>query len=115
MKSIIKDIENICWTPHKFADEVEVKYLITQKEEDVDITCMLVHIPRGKEIPEHVHEIQADILFPLKGLGTVWIEGLGDRILKPGSSVCISPRTKHKIYDVREDLLVHDVFCPALT
>lgn len=114
MQTILKDTDKIQWSPHSFANGVEVKHLISKKEEGIDVTCMLVHIPKDKEIPEHSHESQADILFPLKGQGIIWIEDVGDCIIKPGTSVFVACGKKHRIYSVQDDLLVYDVFCPAI-
>jgi quercetin dioxygenase-like cupin family protein len=114
MKSTYRDSEEIQWTSHSFAIGVKVKHLITKRKDGVDVTCMLVHIPKGREISEHIHEDQADILYPLGGYGTIWIEGMGDYILKPGSSLFIACGTRHRIHSVQEDLLLYDVFAPAL-
>jgi mannose-6-phosphate isomerase-like protein (cupin superfamily) len=44
----------------------------------------------------------------------MWVEGTGEFSLEPGVIVKVPPGTRHKITDVSEDLLVYDVFFPAL-
>ena len=43
--------------------EVNIKPLVTKSEDSLNVTCMLVRVPAGIEIPEHIHEEQVDILF----------------------------------------------------
>ncbi len=100
--------------PHSIASGVRIKPLISQKEHCLDVTCMLVEIPAGKEIPEHIHENQDDILYPLEGKGTMWVDGRGEFLLQPGEIVRVPKGVKHKITEVTEYLLIYDVFSPAL-
>ena len=74
---------------------------------------MLVKVPAGKEVPEHIHEIQADILYPLQGKAEMYVEGAGNLELKPGVVVRVPIGAKHKIFNVTEELLIYDVFQPA--
>lgn len=107
-------VENIPWVPHPTVDGVEIKPMISRGEHGLDVTCMLVHVPAGNEVPEHIHAEQEDILYPLKGKAMMWVEETGEFSLEPGVIVKVPPGTKHKITDVREDLLIYDVFFPAL-
>ncbi len=79
-----------------------------------DVTCMLVKIPAGKHVAEHVHADQDDILFPLAGKAVMWVDGVGEFPLIPGVVVRVPKGTRHKIEKVTEELLIHDVFCPYL-
>jgi quercetin dioxygenase-like cupin family protein len=109
-----REVEKIPWMPHPVLKEIGVKPLITKKDLGLDVTCMLVRVPAGQEVPEHVHETQDDILYPLEGHATMWVDGTGTFPLRPGVIVRVPVNTKHRIYDVKESLLVYDVFCPAL-
>ena len=102
------------WIPHPIAEEVTIKNLVTKKDDGADVTCMLVLVLTGKEVPEHVHKEQDDILFPLKGKAVMWVDGSGSFSLEPGIIVRVPKGTKHKIGEVTEELLLYDVFCPAL-
>lgn len=107
-------IDSLAWAPHPTAVGVRIKPMITSKEHGLGVTCMLVEVPKGNEVPEHVHENQDDILYPLKGGATMWVEGDGEFALKQGVIVRVPKGVRHKIVDVKEDLLIYDVFCPAL-
>ncbi len=107
-------VDELPWLPHPTASGVKIKPLISKKEHGLDVTCILVNVPPGIEVPEHIHEKQEDILYPLKGRAEMWVEGTGNFSLEPGVIVRVPKGTRHKIFDVTEDLLIHDVFFPAL-
>jgi quercetin dioxygenase-like cupin family protein len=110
---ICTNIDSLSWAPHPIAEGVEIKSLVTKKDDGLDVTCVLVKIPAGMEISEHVHETQADILYPLQGSAEMYVEGTGNFQLKPGMVVRVPIGAKHKISNVTEELLIYDVFQPA--
>jgi quercetin dioxygenase-like cupin family protein len=110
---ICKTVDDISWRPHPIAEGVNIKPLVTKSEDNLNVTCMLVRIPPGKEIPEHIHEDQVDILYPMQGEAEMYVEGTGKFPLKPGIVVRVPKGTKHKISNVTEELLIYDVFQPA--
>ena len=107
-------VEELEWQPHKTAKGVEIKVLVSKAVQGTDVTCMLVRIGRGLEVPEHIHENSDDNLYPLSGKARMAVEGSEDFTLEPGVIVRVPKGTKHRIYDVSEDLLIYDVFWPAL-
>ena len=107
---LVRDIEELEWQPHPTADGVEIKVLVSQSVQGTDVTCMLVRIGRGLEVPEHVHDRSDDILYPLAGRARMWVEGSGDFSLEPGVIVRVPQGTRHRIFDVSEELLLYDVF-----
>jgi len=109
-----QSVEEISWIPHPVAQGVKIKPLISEKEHGLNVTCMLVNVPVGKEVPEHIHEEQDDILYPLEGKAVMWVDGTGNFSLEPGVIVRVPRGVKHKISNVTENLLIYDVFCPAL-
>jgi quercetin dioxygenase-like cupin family protein len=111
---VYQSADKISWLPHPTVQGVKIKPLVSEKEHGLDLTCMLVNIPAGTDIPEHIHETQADILYPLKGKGIMWVDGDGDFSLEPGVIVRVPKGTKHKITDITEDMLIYDIFFPAL-
>jgi len=112
--SIWRLVEKLLWESHPFAQGVRIKPLISEKNDGINVTCMLVQIPKGKEVPEHIHDRQDDILYPIKGKGVIWVEGSGSYSLEPGVVVRVPKGTKHKIVEIKEELLLYDVFSPAL-
>ena len=110
---IFTNVDSLSWAPHPIAEGVEIKPLVTKKDDGLDVTCVLVKIPAGIEIPEHIHETQADILYPLRGKAEMYVEGAGNFQLKPGIVVRVPIGVKHKIFNVTEELLIYDVFQPA--
>lgn len=114
MKKVRRNVEDIGWIPHPTAKGVTIKSLVTRKDDGADVSCILILVPKDGEVPEHVHEEQDDILYPLKGRAIMWVDGSGFFPLEPGCVVRVPRRTKHKIENVSEDLLLYDVFWPAL-
>jgi quercetin dioxygenase-like cupin family protein len=107
------NIDSIPWAPHPVAEGVEIKPLVTKKDHGLDVTCVLVKVPAGIEVPEHIHEAQADILYPLQGRAEMFVEGAGSLALKPGVVVRVPAGVKHRIFNVAEELVLYDVFQPA--
>jgi len=107
-------VENLPWSPHPVVEGVQIKPLVSKKEDGLDVTCMLVKVPMGKVVAEHIHPGQDDILYPLSGRATMWVDGAGEFSLHPGTFVRVPKGTRHRIFGVTEELLIYDVFCPAL-
>lgn len=110
---ICKAVDDINWRPHPVFKDVSIKPLATKSEDGLNVTCLLVRIPAGSEIPEHVHADQADILYPIQGRAEMNVDGAGTFPLKPGMIVRVPKGTRHRIFNVHEDLVVYDVFQPA--
>ena len=110
---IVKKVADVPWRPHPLVKEVNIKPLVTKSEDSLDVTYLLVKVPTGIEIPEHIHEEQADILYPLQGKAEMNVEGAGTFSLEPGVIVRVPKGIKHRIFNVTEELLVYDVFQPA--
>jgi len=109
---IVKE-EVVEWKPHSIVEGVKIKPLLTKEKHGADVTCMLVIVRKGLEVPEHIHEEQDDILYPLSGKAKMWIDGIGEFELTKGMLVRVQKKTKHKIYDITEDLMIYNVFTPA--
>jgi quercetin dioxygenase-like cupin family protein len=109
---VCKTVDTISWRPHPVAKGVNIKPLATKSEDGLNITCMLVKIPAGAEVPEHIHAEQVDILYPIQGRAEMVVEGTEKFALKPGIVVRVPKGTKHKIFNVTEELLIYDVFQP---
>ena len=108
---VLKD-EN--WEPHPLVKEVLLNFIITQKDNGAGVTCLFVRIPKGKEIPEHFHELSNDIIVPLEGKATIWVQGMGEFEMRRGVVINIPKGVKHKIFDVTDDIFAFDVFNPGI-
>jgi len=104
---------DVKWEPHPQLAGVEVSYLVSHRDENMDLTCMLVHLPPGAHVPKHTHECD-DILYVIKGKAKVWVEGVGDVPAVAGTFVRIPKGVLHQPHDVEEDFIIYDVFYPFL-
>mgnify|MGYP001054387882 CR=1 FL=1 len=102
------------WVPHPQLKDVKVSYFLSNREDKTDMTCLLVQSPKGSRIERHAHENSDDIIFVIKGKATMWIDGLGDSPMVPGSFFRIPKGVLHHPHDIEEDLLIYDVFYPYL-
>jgi len=110
---IFTNVESQSWDPHPFAAGVAIKPLVTKKDHDLNVSCILVKVPAGVEIQEHIHEEQVDILYPIRGKAEMIVEGAGNFSLEPGVVVRVPRGAKHRIFNVTEELIIYDVFHPA--
>ena len=101
------------WEKHPVLKELLIKKLLTYGKDKVDISVVLVKVKKGSVIPAHVHE-QDDITYHIEGSGKMWVEGVGDFEMKPGTLFRIPAGVKHQPHDIETDLLVFDIFLPHL-
>jgi quercetin dioxygenase-like cupin family protein len=112
--SIVKTLEKVKETPHPFLKSVGMKTLYTKQDHGANITCFIVRCQVGAEIEEHVHHEETDIIFVLSGLATMWIEDRGSFPIESGVFVVVPKGLKHRTYNIKEELLIYDVFTPAM-
>jgi len=110
---VYTNVDDLSWDPHPLAEGVKIKPLVTKRDDDLNVSCILVRVPAGIEIAEHTHDEQVDILFPLKGRAEMFVEETGTFALKPGVVVRVPKGAKHRIFNVTEELIIYDVFHPA--
>ncbi len=109
----VKKEKDLAWEPHPFLP-IQIKNFLSRKDGGGEVTIFLVKLPVGKEVPVHVHETQEDIIFILAGKAKMWIDGVGDFPIEKGTFIRVPKNTKHRIYDVTEEILNYDVFSPPL-
>ena len=102
------------WESHPLVKEVLLDFIITKKDNESGVTCLFVKIPKGKEIPEHFHELSNDIIVPLEGKAKIWIKGIDEFEMRRGVVINVPKGVKHKIFDVTEDFFAFDVFNPGI-
>jgi len=110
---VYTNVDELSWDPHPFAEGVKIKPLVTKRDDDLNVSCILVRVPAGTEIDEHTHEEQVDILYPLSGKADMFVEETGTFTLEPGVVVRVPKGAKHRIFNVTEELIIYDVFHPA--
>ena len=110
---VCTQIDNQAWEPHPLAKGVEIKPLVTKRDHDLNVSCILVKVPAGIEIPEHTHDEQVDILYPIRGKAEMVVEGAGKFSLEPGIVVRVPMGARHQIFNVTDELMIYDVFHPA--
>jgi len=101
------------FSPHPKFPGIEIAYLLTRKDDDLDMTTAIVHWNVWAEIPEHIHEDSDDILYILRGKATIWIEDQGDIPLTAGTLVRVPKGMRHRAHDVEQDVLVYNTWFPA--
>ena len=106
-------VEDLAWSLHPLFEGVQIRSLVTRKDDGLNVSCLLVKVPVGVAIPEHVHAEQVDILYPLSGNAEMHVEGTGKFQLAPGVVVRVPIGVKHKIFNVTKELVIYDVFHPA--
>jgi len=105
--------ENIKWEPHPQLANARVAYLVSHRDENMDLTCMLVQLPAGVKVEKHTHECD-DIIYVIKGKAKMWIEGIGEVPMVEGAFLRIPKGVRHQPHEVEEDLIAYDVFYPFL-
>jgi quercetin dioxygenase-like cupin family protein len=106
---------DVRWEPHPQLKGIKVGYLLSNRDDKTDLTCLLVSSPKGSRIEKHDHKNSDDIIFVIKGRAKMWIDGMGDLPMVPGAFFRIPKGVMHQPHDVEEDLLVYDVYYPYLT
>ncbi len=113
-KSKVVQPNDIKWEAHPHLANVKVAYLLSRRDEKVDLTCFLVHLPAGTEVEKHIHENSDDIIYVVKGKAKMWIDQIGDFPMVAGAFLRIPKGMLHQPHDIEEDLIVYDVFYPFL-
>ncbi|MCD6486939.1 MAG: cupin domain-containing protein [Syntrophobacterales bacterium] len=106
---------NLLWKDHPAIKGVSIKKIVTTEQFGKDSpSIVMVKIPVGVEVPEHIHKESEDILFILAGKATMWIGGIGNLRLQKNVVVRVPRNTRHRVFDVTDELLVYDVFSPGI-
>ncbi|UCB50009.1 MAG: cupin domain-containing protein [Deltaproteobacteria bacterium] len=104
----------ISWEPHPQLADAKVAYLLSNRDEKADLTCLLVHLPAGTQVEKHTHDHSDDIVYVVKGKGRMWIDEVGDVPMVEGTFIRIPKGVLHQPHHIEEDLVAYDVFYPFL-
>jgi quercetin dioxygenase-like cupin family protein len=106
--------DEIRWEPHPQLKAAKVGYLLSKRDENADLTCLLVHLPVGTEVEKHTHDESDDIIYVVKGKATMWIDQVGDVPMVEGAFIRIPKGVLHQPHHIEEDVLAFDIYYPAL-
>jgi quercetin dioxygenase-like cupin family protein len=113
MTKVFKKESEVAWENHFMVDGAKLQWLYTKEKDDSPITVMKVLLQKGVTLPDHRHPDQPDLIYPLKGKATMFIEGEGEFPLEPGMIVQVPQNALHAIRRVEEELLLYNVFAPG--
>ena len=71
-------------------------------------------LPVGSEIAIHSHEESSQLEYYPKGKAILFLEGVGEKEIRPGAFMFAPKGVKHGIRNVTEELVIYSVFVPAL-
>lgn len=100
--------------PHAQMLDVTLQYLLSAKTDAAPLTCAIVRLPAGSQPERHVHENSDDMLYVLTGRGKLWVSGKGVSSLTPGTFVRVPKGVLHAPMDIEEDLILYNVWLPAI-
>jgi quercetin dioxygenase-like cupin family protein len=95
-------------------DNGKIRWIYTREKDDSPITVMQVRLRKGVTLPDHVHPDQPDLIYVLEGKATMFIDGVGEFPAKAGMIIQVPPNTRHAIRNIEEDILLYNVFAPAI-
>lgn len=113
-KAKVVQSNELKWEPHPQLKKAKVSYLLSKRDENAELSCLLVHLPKGVEVEKHVHENSDDIIYVLRGRAKIWIDGEGVFPMVEGAFIRIPKGVMHQPRDIEEDVVAYDVFYPYL-
>lgn len=112
---VMKKIADVPWEGHFMdAGNSRIKWVYTKEQDGVPLTVMIIELQAGISLPDHRHPDQPDLIYPLKGKATMFIEGKGEFPIEPGMVIMVPPNTLHSIRRIEEPLTLYNVFAPAI-
>jgi len=88
--------------------------ILLSKTDTMDLSVKYGVLPIGQEIQIHNHQEHAQFEFYPSGRATLFLEGVGEKDIQPGSYMYAPKGVKHGIHSVREPLEIVSVFVPPL-
>ena len=114
MTAPYKKESEVDWEPHFMTDKGKIRWIYTREKDESPIAVMQILIEKGVTLPDHVHRDQPDLIYVLKGKATMFIDGVGEFPAEAGMIIQVPPNTKHAIRNIEEDILLYNVFAPAI-
>ena len=98
------------WSAHEKFLDVQLGWLMRPCAPRAPLSCALVRISDGANVPEHIHASEDDILYVLRGGARMVVEGAGERTLKAGDFLRIPAGLRHRPHDFAGDFLAFNVW-----
>ncbi len=112
--TVKKKIDEVPWEGHFMDKDSRIKWIYSREKDGAPMTVMLIELRKGISLPEHRHQDQPDLIYPVAGKATMYIEGQGEFPIGPGTVVMVPPNTTHCIRNVEETLVLYNVFAPSI-
>lgn len=100
---------DLSWEAHPQVTGVEVAYLLSERDENMPLTVMLVRPPTGSRVDEHTHGFD-EIIYVVKGKAMIHIDTIGEVQMMPGTFLRIPGGVAHRPYAIEEDFMAYDIF-----
>jgi len=89
------------------------KFKFIMKKEDMGpASIRMVQIKAGGEFPSEVHDESDEMVYIVTGKGKVFIEGVGEKEVHPGTFWYVPKGTKHAVTSVDEDATGFSIHIP---
>lgn len=111
---VVKRIDEVPWEGHFMDKDSRIKWIYTREKDGAPMTVMLIELQAGISLPIHKHQDQPDLIYPVSGKATMYIEGKGKFPAGPGMVIMVPPNTDHAVLDVEENFVMYNVFSPAI-
>ena len=105
---------DIKWEEHPVFSGLKSTMLVSNRDEQMDLTCMLTRVSAGTVIAMHTHTCD-EIIYVIEGDAVMSIEGMSDIRMTPGTFLRIPRSVKHQPHSVKKEILAYNVFYPFLT
>ena len=102
------------WAPHPLVVGAQLAYLLIERRDHAPGSCALVRLSTDTRAEAHRHEDSEDIFYVLRGKGWMWVDRSGEIELRGGVFVRIPSGVWHRPHDVEEELLLFNVWIPAM-
>ncbi len=104
---------DITWEAHPCFTGLTSAMFVSNRDDQVDLTCMLTRVMAGTIIDGHAHECD-EIIYVLEGNAIMSIEGTEDVAMMPGTFFRIPKGMEHRPHTIKENILAYNVFHPFL-
>jgi quercetin dioxygenase-like cupin family protein len=100
----------LVWSAHERFLDVRLAWLMRPKAPGAPLSCALVQIADGANVPAHIHDGEDDILYVLRGFARMAIDGVGERTLAAGDFLRVPAGARHRPYGFAGDFLAFNVW-----